>query len=96
MKYRNYDAQRDGNEPAIVDALRGAGASVVRLHQPSDLLVGYRGTTYLIEVKRPAGPRGGTAHTTLNKAQRAFLAAWNGQHATVRTATEALEAIGVI
>jgi hypothetical protein len=49
----------DANQPAIVAALRGIGASVLHLHQLKncfDLLVGYRGRTFLMEVKDPAQP----------------------------------------
>jgi hypothetical protein len=58
-----YPRARDGNEAAIVDALRAAGATVTRLGDAGvpDLLVGYRGSTLLLEIKLPLGARGGKA-----------------------------------
>ncbi|MBO2009967.1 hypothetical protein [Hymenobacter negativus] len=47
------------NQAAIVAALRGIGASVLHLHQLKNcfnLLVGYRGGTFLLEVKDLAQP----------------------------------------
>lgn len=49
----------DANQPAIVAALRGIGASVLHLHTlPNcfDILVGYRGRTHLMEIKDPDQP----------------------------------------
>lgn len=43
-------AKRDDNESSIVDGLRALGAFVQPLDQ-IDLLVGYRGYWYLLEVK---------------------------------------------
>ena len=44
----------DANQSAIVAALRAIGASVLHTHQLKncfDLLVGYRGRTFLMELK---------------------------------------------
>jgi len=45
----------DANQPAIVRALRDIGASVQHLHMVGhgcpDILVGYRGVNYLMEIK---------------------------------------------
>ena len=94
MKYRAHNAQRDSNEKPIVDALRAIGATVERLNKPLDLLVGYRGRNYLLEVKLPAGPRGGTGHSELNDGQRLFFQTWRGQRCVVRSMDDALLAIG--
>lgn len=48
-------AKRDDNESSIVDGLRALGAFVQSLDQ-IDLLVGYRGYWYLLEVKDPDKP----------------------------------------
>jgi len=98
---------RDKNEREIVEALVVAGASVTRLNATGvpDLLVGYQGTTYLLEVKRPLGPRGGiTSSTTAKKrgesgemteAQERWWARWKGQSpVVVRTAGDALNVVG--
>ena len=85
---------RDANEPEIVAALQAIGASVVRLHSPVDLLVGYRRKTYLLEVKLPLGPRGGDSHSRTTHAQDVFFQQWRGQIAIVRSEGDALKAIG--
>jgi len=43
-----YHLSRDANEAEIVAALLKVGASVHRFHVPCDLIVGYRGKTYLL------------------------------------------------
>ena len=105
-----YAARRDAAEPAIVAALRAAGASVEIISNGDglpDLMVGYRGVTYHLEVKNPTGPRGGKSgggasrpgqggDGVLTRDQRAWWAAWRGAPPViVRTPVEALAAIGV-
>lgn len=87
MKYKANNAKRDQNEPEIVQALQTVGAEVYRLNTPADLLVGFRGANYLIEVKMPKGK--------LTPDQIKFQQTWTGQYAVVRTADEALRVIGV-
>lgn len=70
MSLNRYAKKRDLNEREIVDALRKAGATVVQLDRPVDLLVGYRRRTVLIEVKSKGGK--------LNEAQREFFGDWRG------------------
>ncbi len=54
-----------------------------------DLLVGFRGETYLLEVKSPKG--------RLEDSQVTWHADWRGRPvAVVRTPTEALRAIGAL
>lgn len=86
---RRLAAKRDTNERAIVDALRGVGASVVQLSDKGvpDLLVGFRGETLLMEVK---GKRG-----KLTADQVEWHDGWRGQVAVVRSVDEALAVIGV-
>lgn len=52
MKHRN---KPDTNQAEIVAALRGIGAVVFLIGQPFDLLVGFRGTLTLMEIKNPDG-----------------------------------------
>lgn len=92
--------QRDTNEPAIVAALKAAGASVTRINGTGvpDLLVGLRGETHLLEVKMPAGHRSGKKRLaeTLNDEQRGWWTGWLGRPpVVVHTPEEALAAIGV-
>lgn len=88
-------ARTDANQPEIVAALRAAGASVTPCHAVGqgypDLTVGYRGKTYLIEVKDPSKP---TADQRLTPAQEVWHGAWRGHAAVVRTVEEALAVIG--
>lgn len=84
-------AKTDANHAAIIAALRQVGASVVSLHAAGDglpdLLVGWRGANYLLEVKSAAG--------RLTPAQARLHATWAGRIAVVRSVDEALRAIGV-
>jgi hypothetical protein len=93
--------QSDGNAASIVSALRAVGASVELIASPvrragiPDLLIGFRGRNWLLEVKRPAsGPRGGGAGV-LSEDQRAFIATWRGSVAVVTSVVEALRAVGL-
>ena len=86
-KTPRYGTPRDANEPEIVEALRAVGASVL-LIDDIDLIVGFRGVNYLLEVK--------TAKGKLNKKQEKFFRGWVGQVNIVRTAIQALGLIGAI
>lgn len=87
MSLKRYDAKRDKNEPEIVEALKQAGASVVRLSMPdvSDLLCAYAGTTFLVEIKTDEG--------RLTKGQTEFIKVWQGKVYVVRSVEGALEII---
>jgi hypothetical protein len=87
-----HDAKRDANESPIVKGLKQIGCSVHRLHAPLDLLVGFQGRTFLIEVKAERGPKGGGGGK-LTPDQVKFLASWRGQHAIVRTLDEAFDVV---
>ena len=95
MSPRRFAARRgpaDANQPEIVRALKACGASVVDLHAMGggcpDLLVGYRGKDYKMEVK--------TAKGELRDSQEDFARDWKGSPViVVRSTVEALTAIGV-
>lgn len=89
MSIRRQAARRDDNERPIIEALRRAGASVEQLSKRGvpDLLVGWRGETFLIEVK--------TAKGRLTADESAWLESWRGQAVIVRSVEEALAVIGV-
>lgn len=83
----------DANQEEIVDAFRRGGASVLSLADMGqgcpDLLVGYQGKNYLVEVKTPEG--------ALNAYQVQWHNLfWNGQVCIVRTVDEALKLLGVL
>ncbi len=94
-------ARRDANEAEVVAALRAAGALVYHLdgRDLPDLLVGFRGRWTVVEVKRPAGPRGGLKGRKLRPGQAALMMLARAQGLPIvvaRTAEEALEAIGAV
>jgi hypothetical protein len=77
---------RDANEAPIVRDLEKIGASVMVIND-LDLLVGFRGANYLLEVKIE-GKR-------IRKGrQTEFYDSWNGQKAVVHSFDEARNAIG--
>lgn len=83
--------RRDANEPDIVRALRRVGATVelLALKDVSDLLVGFQGVNYLLEVKSETGE--------LEPGQARWQREWRGRRpCVVRDELEALRAIGAI
>jgi hypothetical protein len=93
MRPPRYARRRDENEPEIVSALEAAGALVLRLNIDGgpDLLVGFRGRLYLIEIKHPARTK---AHRAHQARQAVFRDLWPNCH-RVETPEEALGAIGL-
>jgi hypothetical protein len=96
-------AKVDANQPAIVAALRKAGASVGLLHSVGggcpDLVVGYRDPAtglrecVLVEVKDGSKP---PSARKLTEDQEDWHAAWRGRPvAVVETVEDALRVIGV-
>jgi hypothetical protein len=87
-------ARVDANQDAIVSALRAAGASVLVIGKPVDLLVGHRGATLLVECKNP-GSRYGKKGANAN--QRSFMETWMGGPVSLVDGPDAaLRALGVI
>ena len=91
-------AKVDDNQREIMAALRQVGATVRSLAAVGegfpDLAAGFRGRTFLLEVKRPKAK--GQPEGTLTEAQELFFDEWKGQAAVVRTVEEALKAIGAV
>jgi len=85
-------ARVDKNQPEIVAALRKVGAVVCHLHTVGqgcpDLAVGFRGVTYLLEIKQPG--------KKLTSAEQAWHATWTGHAAVVYSTDDALRVIGAI
>ena len=77
--------RKDNNHDEIRDALERVGATVVP-DGPVDLVVGFRGATYLIEVKTEKGK--------LRPTQENFVRRWKGHVSVVRSIEEALKVIG--
>lgn len=103
-----YARMRDKNEPEIIRALRAAGARVTSLNGTGvpDLLVGYKGAMFLLEVKPELGVKGGKGHVggasnksnggdgVLTEAQVKWWKEWTGPAPiVVRTAHDALEVL---
>lgn len=81
----------DANHAEIVSALRSAGATVQSLAAVGagcpDLVVGYRGKNYLMEVKDGAKNPG---QRLLTRAEIEWHLAWAGQVRVVESVEEAL------
>lgn len=78
----------DLNESQIVDALRAVGATVYRIGEPVDLLVGYHNRAWLMEVKSEGGK--------LRPAQEQCIRTWRGGPVVVVfSVADALQAIGI-
>lgn len=97
-----YALRRDDCEAHIVVALRAVGASVQSLSETGcpDLLVGYRGVTYLLECKDAHG-RAGKGHRRTTSGLRASQDDWFGRWKgaapiVVTTPEEALAAIRAV
>jgi hypothetical protein len=85
-----YAAKVDSNQDAIVSTLRAAGAYVWIISLPVDLLVGYKGHTFLVEVKTSAKKR-------LTALQTDFFENWSGSTlARIDSPDAALRMIGVL
>ena len=83
-------ARVDATQEAIVSALRAAGAYVWVIGLPVDLLVGYKGHTFCVEVKSGPSKR-------LTKLQADFFENWSGSTlCRVNDAESALRMIGVV
>jgi Holliday junction resolvase len=95
MRRLGRTGHADANQQQIVSALRAIGASVAITSGAGyglpDLLVGWKGETYLLEVKNRAG-RG----VKLSDAEQHFVTHWQGRPvAIVETSADALRALGL-
>ena len=66
-----YAARVDANQAEIVDALRKAGAYVWIIGLPTDLLVGYKQHTLVVEVKTNSKKK-------MTELQKDFFKEWTG------------------
>jgi hypothetical protein len=81
----------DSNQAEIREKLRALGCGVLSINGVVDLVVGYRGRNYLLEVKNPTRPK---AHDKRSMAQAKLRESWPGQYAVVETVEQALVIIG--
>jgi hypothetical protein len=83
-------ARVDANQDQIVLALRAAGAYVWIIGLPVDLLVGFKGHTFLVEIKTDSKKR-------LTALQADFFENWSGSTlARIDGPDGALRMIGVL
>ena len=83
-------ARVDENQQAIVAALRAAGAYVWIIGLPVDLLIGYKGHTFLMEVKT-------TSKKRFTGLQADFFEKWaGGTLCRIDSPQAALEMIGCV
>lgn len=88
MSLPRYAAKRDVSEPEIVSALEQCGFSVERMDRPVDLLIGFRGRTWIVECK--SGHKG--YGKTLNANQQKFKDKWRGSPVVIlRSAQDAID-----
>jgi len=85
-------SRTDANQKAIVAGLRAVGATVQDLHAVRhgcpDIAVGFRGATYLIELKTDNG--------SLTDDEDRWIFDWRGQVAIAYTLADALAIIGAV
>ena len=90
-------AKADDNQPDIVRAFRDAGATVQHLHMVAsgcpDILVGFRGVNYAVEIKDGAKP---PSARKLTPSEQDWHDAWRGQVAIVESETQALNLLGLV
>lgn len=85
-----YAARVDANQAEIVKALRQVGAYVWIVGLPVDLLVGYKGHTFLMEIKTNSKKR-------LTDLQSDFFLNWTGGTVCrIDSVESALRMIGVV
>lgn len=85
-----YAKRVDANQDQIIIALRAAGASVWIISLPVDLLVGYKGHTFLVEIKTGSKER-------LTALQADFFESWGGGTLVrIDSPDAALRMIGVL
>jgi Holliday junction resolvase len=95
MRRLGRTGHKDGNQDAIVLALRKLGASVAITsghgYGLPDLIIGWKGETYMFEVKNRAG-RG----VKLSANEAYFIEHWRGRPVViVESVEDALRALGV-
>lgn len=81
MTLHRFAKKRDANEPIIADYFRKSGLSVEYIDTPSDMILGYANSSYLVEIKTEKGK--------LTKRQSNFIKDWQGDYYIIRTLDDA-------
>ena len=96
-KFRRSSNRSDENQDEIVKALRGInGVSVEMGHD--DILVGYKGRNYWIELKNPeaiSNVTGQPMPSKIRKSQYKIRETWCGQYDIAWTLEQILKVIGI-
>lgn len=90
MSIHRQAAKRDTNEREIVATLTQVGATVQKLSAKGcpDLLVGFKGQNFLMEIKTTKGK--------LTPDEAVWHDNWRGHVAIIRSSDEALELLGIL
>ena len=87
-------AKVDANQAEIVEALRAIGATVQHLHMVGrgcpDLLVGFRGLNWLLEIKDGSKP---PSRRRLTPDEKEWISGWAGTTIVVLSVEEAIEVL---
>ena len=92
MSLSRRNAKRDENEREVIVALETCGASVEQLsgRDIPDLLVGFQGRDYTVEVKHPKTPKSKAKRLERSEGQAEWAKRWRGAKSVVlRSAGEA-------
>lgn len=91
-----YSSRVDANQPDIVKEFRRCGASVTPTHNAGqgfpDLVVGFRGVNYCVEIKNPDQP---PSKQKLTPDQIVWHENWKGQHIVVKTIDDVWQLLGI-
>jgi hypothetical protein len=90
--------RRDANEAFIIKTLRSIPHVTVMTSETVDLIVGFRGNNYLIEIKDPdktMKKNGEWKSGAIKDSQVKLLQTWTGNYHIVTEINEILEIIGV-
>lgn len=93
MQRRGHHGRVDANQAEIVKALRACGVSVQSLASVGagcpDILCGYRGETYIFEIKK-------SQKDLLTAAEEKWSTAWRGQYFVITEWQEAWNAMAKV
>jgi hypothetical protein len=90
MTLNRYAKKKDLNQEQIVEALTKIGVDVWILDRPCDLLVGFRGKNFLLEVKDGKKP---PSRRRLTADQQEFARTWRGQFSVVLSVQDAIAVV---
>jgi len=92
MVFRARPPKPDANQAQLTEELRKLpGVSAIVLNADIDLIVGYQGRNFLLEVKNPELKWNANRRT---ERQKQLRATWTGQYAVVKSLDEVLAVIG--